>query len=172
MILCNLCAKHQATIYFKGVVNDQMVKLHLCESCAKKKGMIHPIGQSILSLGDMVAALATLRKAEPPALLPSCKKCGLTYVEFKKSSQLGCSACYLAFSSFLGPLLERIHGSRQHVGKTLQRGAPEVNSLQELARLKVELRDAIQQEAYENAAALRDHIRALEEQLKGEREEA
>jgi protein arginine kinase activator len=166
MILCNFCAKHTASVYFKGIVNDLTVKLHLCETCAKKKGMVFPFGQATLSLGEMVAGLAaTLGLENSSEAQAGCSKCGLPYTEFKATSQLGCSECYKAFAPVIGPLLERIQGSTQHVGKTFNHSIRHVNLMQELARLKLELHDAIEHEAYEQAALIRDQIREVERKL-------
>lgn len=164
-MLCNLCGKHQATIYFKGIVNNQTIKLHLCESCAKKKGMVFPFGKSIFSLGEMAAHLAASIPTGSTLLGTVCKKCGLTYVEFKQTSQLGCSQCYTTFGPVLEPLLKQIHGSTQHVGKAYRRTVRTGSRMQELARLKCELREAVQKEAYEQAAALRDRIQQLEKEM-------
>jgi len=159
---CNLCGKSNATIYFKGIVNNQTVKLHLCESCAKKKGMTFPFGKSIFSLGEMIANLAQGSPMGSAFFGTSCKGCGLTYAEFKETSQLGCSQCYTTFSSLIGPLLKQIHGSTQHIGKTYRRTVRMGSNMEELARLKVELREAIKAEAFEKAAQLRDEIQTLE----------
>lgn len=164
-MICNLCGKHNATIYFKGLVNGQAIKLHLCEGCAKKKGMMFPFGKSIFSLGDMIAGLAQ-KSASASALSGlQCPLCGLHYAEFKQSSQMGCSRCYATFASVLGPLLQRLHGHTQHVGKTAASNVRGAEPLQELSRLKLELRNALKAEQYESAAVLRDQIRSLETRL-------
>lgn len=166
MMLCNLCGKHNATIDFKGLVNDQAVKLHLCESCAKKKGLVFPFGKSIFSLGDMIASLAKASAQGSHFFGTRCEACGLTYAEFKQTSQLGCSQCVTTFASLIGPLLQRLHGSSQHVGKTQPVTVRALQPVQELAQLKVELRDALKTEAYEQAAALRDRIHELEARMR------
>jgi protein arginine kinase activator len=164
-MLCNLCGKHNATIYFKGIVNNQAIKLHLCESCAKKKGMVFPFGKSIFSLGNVVASLADASRAGASLFGATCKGCGLSYAEFKETSQLGCSQCYTTFSSLIGPLLKQIHGSTQHVGKTSRRTVRLGSNMQELAQMKLELREAVQSEQFEKAAELRDQIRTLEQTM-------
>ncbi len=164
-MLCNLCGKHNASIYFKGIVNNQTIKLHLCESCAKKKGMVFPFGKSISSLGDMVANLAQASSMGSALFGTTCKNCGLSYAEFKQTSQLGCSQCYTTFSSLIGPLLKQIHGSTQHVGKTYRRTVRMGSNMEELARLKLELRESVKNEAYEKAAELRDQIQKLERNI-------
>ena len=164
-MICNLCGKHNATIYFKGIVNNQAIKLHLCESCAKKKGMVFPFGKSVFSLGDMLANLASASKAGASLFGVTCKGCGLGYAEFKETSQLGCSQCYTTFSSLIGPLLKEIHGSTQHVGKTYRRTVRLGSNMEELAQMKLELKEAVQNEKYEEAAGLRDQIRKLEQAI-------
>ncbi len=159
---CNLCGKHNASIFFKGIVNDQAIKLHLCEACARKKGMVFPFGKSIESLSAMVTGLAQSSKAANTLYGTCCTTCGLTYAEFKQTSQLGCSQCYATFAPLIGPLLKRIHGSAQHVGKTYKRTVRPGSIMEELAQLKVELRDAVRKEDFEKAAELRDQIRRVE----------
>lgn len=161
-MLCDFCGKQNASVYFKGIVNQQTIKWHLCESCARKKGMIFPFAKSIHSLGEMVADLAQRSKAGPTVTGQQCPLCSMTYAEFKQTSQLGCSQCYATFASLIGPLLKQIHGSAQHVGKTCKRTVRPGSATEELAQLKLELREALKLERYEKAAQLRDQIRDLE----------
>ena len=149
-MLCNLCGKHHATIYFKGIVNNQTIKMHLCEACAKKKGMVFPFRKiHFFPWGDVVANLANASKTGVTLFGTTCKGCGLTYAEFKETSQLGCSQCYSTFATLIGPLLKQIHGSTQHVGKTYRRTVRLGSNMEELARLKLELREAVQNEKFE-----------------------
>jgi len=148
------------------MVNDQTLKLHLCEACAKKKGMIFPFGKSIFSLADMITGLSKSPALSPTLLGTRCRCCGLSYAEFKQTSQLGCSQCYETFAALLGPLLKRIHGNTQHVGKTSRPNMRLMQPVQELAQLKLELREALKNEAYEKAASLRDQIRDLEGRMR------
>jgi protein arginine kinase activator len=108
----------------------------------------------------------------PPAPVKNkCAKCGLTYEDFKKIGRLGCGACYVSFKGSLAPLLKRIHGSNQHMGKS-----PSPVSMKELKittklhdeleAAKAELTKAVKKEEFEEAAALRDKIKFLEKKLK------
>lgn len=167
LMTCHLCGKANATIYFKGIVNEQTIKMHLCESCAKKKGMMFPFGKEALSLGDMVATLAASTNLGGALLGLTCKGCGLNYAEFKQTSQFGCSQCYATFASLVGPLVKKIQGSTQHIGKTYRRTVRSGSAIQELTQLKLELRNAVAREAFEDAARLRDQIQALEKSMRG-----
>jgi protein arginine kinase activator len=165
-MICNLCGSENATIYFKGVVHDQTVKLHLCDACAKKKGLVFPFGASTFSLGDMVHQLASAVNLNTQPSRVDCTACGTTYAEFQQTGQLGCGRCYATFAPVLGPLFRRIQGHDTHVGKIARQTVRVENPMQNLARLKVELQEAVKNEAYEQAAVLRDQIQTVEKQLK------
>ena len=107
----------------------------------------------------------------------TCSRCGMTYRQFRKNGRFGCDDCYQAFSEELQRLMKRIHGAQAHVGKKPQTTAPAVGlspspqafadvkttaSTDELSKLRAELDKAVQAEAYEAAAALRDRISQLE----------
>ena len=83
-------------------------------------------------------------------------------MDFRNSGRLGCPHDYQAFQAELLPLLESIHSSTRHAGKTPRRPSQKVRS-QELTRLRKDLQKAVTSEAYEEAAQLRDRIRQLEE---------
>jgi protein arginine kinase activator len=87
----------------------------------------------------------------------------LKFVEFRNSGRLGCPHDYDVFAADLGPLLENIHGDTRHAGKTPRRQPQARQTQSELSRLRRQLQTAVSQEAYEEAAKLRDQIRILEE---------
>lgn len=92
-----------------------------------------------------------------------CEQCGTKFVDFRNTGRLGCPHDYQAFQAELLPLLESIHSSTRHAGKTPRRPSQRVRG-QELTRLRKELQKAVTSEAYEEAARLRDRIRQLEEE--------
>jgi protein arginine kinase activator len=93
-----------------------------------------------------------------------CPRCGLSYSEFRQRGRLGCSDDYKLFREGLSQLLERIHGSTQHLGKIPSRAGANLKRERELIELKRELTRVIQREEYERAAQVRDQIRRMEEQ--------
>jgi protein arginine kinase activator len=62
----------------------------------------------------------------------------------------------------LEPLLQRIHRSAHHVGKVPRHNRRSAPCQKELINLRQQLREAIQTEAFERAAKLRDLIRQKE----------
>src|SRR5207248_7228653 len=151
---CQKCPK-QATLHITEVLGeDRYEDHHLCEECAheylyepqpKKPG-----GEEI----DEETASLNQRQ---------CPHCGLKFVEFRNSGRLGCPHDYEEFREELVPLLESIHGETRHCGKTPRRLPQNKQTQSELIQLRKQLQQAVNKEAYEEAARLRDRIRKLEE---------
>jgi protein arginine kinase activator len=161
-MLCNVCGKNPATVHLTEIIDSQMNELHLCEECARQKSAQM---EQQFGLSDLLAGLADFEKTsvkeiESPAL--KCPNCGLTYVDFKKIGRLGCGECYQAFKKQLGPLLKRIHGSNQHIGKVPNKATVPPQKRTELEEMRAKLQEAIEREAFEDAARLRDRIKELE----------
>ncbi len=160
-MLCDICGKNPATVHLTEIIEDQMNELHLCEECARQKSaqMEQQFGLSDL-LAGMVEFGKPTKEAEPVSV--KCANCGLTYADFKKIGRLGCGECYTAFKKYLGPLLKRIHGSNQHVGKSGLKVTKVTKKRIDLQELRVKLQKAIEEEAFEEAAKIRDQIKELE----------
>ena len=164
-MLCDICNKNLATVHLTEIIDEQMNELHLCEDCARSKSASM---EQQFGLSDLLAGMADFEKPvnkEEELVSVKCPACGLTYTDFKKIGRLGCGECYNVFRKYLAPLLKRIHGSNQHIGKSPQKvkTAPRVYKKKSLvAELKVNLQQAIGQEDFEEAARLRDQIRQAE----------
>lgn len=162
---CNVCGANEATIHLTEIVNDQMVEVHLCETCAQEKGTEF---KTHFNMGDLLSGLTDLAKeivGEEKTFL-KCPNCGLTYEEFGRTGRLGCAECYEAFSRLLLPLIRRVQHSTQHVGKRPSRLAPAMRTHQELKELQHRLDKLIEGEEFEEAARLRDEIKHLEDKMK------
>ncbi|MBX7103084.1 MAG: UvrB/UvrC motif-containing protein [Gemmataceae bacterium] len=91
----------------------------------------------------------------------TCPTCGLKYMEFRREGRLGCPRDYASFRVGLEPILRKVHRSTRHVGKVPRRRQPSEIDLS-LLDLRQQLRRAVQAEAYEEAARIRDQIREKE----------
>ena len=162
-MLCELCKQSQATVHLTEIVNEQMTELHLCEVCANQKGSQV---ESHFGLADLLSGLVDIGK--PPeaeeTTVKACANCGMTYEDFRKLGRVGCADCYQTFKQSLGNLLKRIHGSPIHLGKSPARLVKPAKARSELAELRRKLERAIDHEAFEDAAKLRDQIRRMEHQ--------
>jgi protein arginine kinase activator len=163
-MLCDICGKNPATVHLTEIVDDQMNELHLCEECARKKSQDM---EQTFGLSDLLGGMADVTKPEKDkeAALVKCPNCGLSYADFKKIGRLGCGECYNAFKKYLVPLLKRIHGSIQHIGKSPEKFAKGLKKTLDIEELRNKLQRAIEQEAFEEAARLRDQIKQLEKKM-------
>ena len=156
---CQRCTR-QATRHITDVLGyDQVEDVHLCEGCADAY-LSEPISANPIKKKKKSKKVAS---EEPEDIANrQCPVCGLKFMDYRNTTRLGCSHDYQEFRDELLPLLESIHGEKQHTGKVPRR-FPENRQIQmELARLRRELGDAVAREQYESAAQLRDDIRRLE----------
>ncbi len=164
---CRRCTK-PAVLHITEIRNGEAQALHLCEGCAKDYLSTVAPGTP----GDESAAEAGFGHApedesdDRDAL--ACPHCGITFKQFRSQGRLGCPQDYVVFREELLPLLESIHSETQHVGK-VPRHAPGISRTQfDLIRLRGDLKAAVQNEQYEEAARLRDRIQQLETEAKQE----
>ncbi len=160
-MLCDICGKNPATVHLTEIIDDAMNELHLCEGCARAKSVQM---EQQFGLNDLLAGLADFERPEEDkeAVSLKCPNCGFTYTDFKKIGRLGCSECYTTFRKYLGPLLKKIHGSLLHFGKCPVGTAKAPKPSVDLGALRCNLQKAIENEAFEEAAKLRDQIKNLE----------
>jgi protein arginine kinase activator len=157
---CQKCPK-AATLHITEILGeDQFEELHMCEECAHKY-LYEP--QKSLSKGS-AGPVAADEGEETGIPGRECPVCGIKFVEFRNSGRLGCPHDYQEFRDELLPLLENIHGDPpKHIGKVPRRLPQSKQTQAELVQLRKQLLQAVNKEAYEEAAQIRDRIRTLEE---------
>ena len=170
-MLCSSCQQSEATIHLTEIVNNQMMEIHLCETCAEEKGAefkTHFNFSDLLSgLSDIGSMFGTERKVDI-----SCKTCGLTFEEFGKTGRLGCADCYQTLSKMLLPLVKRVQRATTHMGKRPSRVSEKVKQSVDLRSFQERLKKAIEFEEFEEAAKLRDEIRKFEEKQEKRKKES
>ncbi|MDO9465256.1 MAG: UvrB/UvrC motif-containing protein [bacterium] len=164
-MLCQICNEQEATVHYTEIISNKVAELHLCEDCARQKEIIDQSGN--FSMADLVKGFAGFVGTKDGEENLKCDNCGLIFSDFRKTGRFGCSRCYKAFQTELEPLIKRIHGSTKHVGSVVPpKHAKEVQALSKIEKLKIKMEGAIQQEAFERAAEIRDQIRKLEKGIK------
>lgn len=154
---CQKCPK-AATLHITEIVTEEHIEeLHLCEECAHKYLYEPQAAQTSTKI------TAPVGEEEEPMLNRECEVCGIKFVDFRNTGRLGCPHDYDEFRIELQPLLENIHGETSHRGKTPRRLPQSKQTQSELLQLRKQLLQAVNEEAYEEAARLRDRIRQLEE---------
>lgn len=179
-MLCDNCKKRQANVRYSENINGVRRELNLCEECSKKLG-IGEIGFDIpinfsSFLGDFIEDFSNSEYMpmfnEIKAL--KCENCGYTFEDIAKTGKVGCADCYEIFADRLEPIIRRIQSSNRHVGRLgkvidqrideKQKNKNQEKSISKLERLKEDLKQAIKEERYEDAAKLRDEITKLEKE--------
>ncbi|HOL17481.1 MAG TPA: UvrB/UvrC motif-containing protein [Bacillota bacterium] len=168
-MICQECGQEQANVFITKIINGKKIELHLCERCAREKEELEFSFQPQFTLHNLFGGLLheNIRGSRDQIRIAKtqCPSCALTFAQFSQIGRLGCSDCFAAFGDKLQPLLRRIHGSARHTGKVPRRGQGAVLAKRELERLKEELHRAVQKEEFEEAARMRDQIRAMEKDL-------
>ena len=187
-MLCENCGKREANVRYTENINGRRRELNLCEECSQKLG----VGQMDFSmpidfssfLGGFMDELTT------PSFMPmintlkqnKCNNCGSTFDDIMNTGMLGCQDCYNTFDDELDSIIKKLQGSNRHVGrigKIIDKKIDEKegkeskktdlknetnNKTKEDKKilLKRDLEQAIKEERYEDAAKIRDEIKALE----------
>ncbi|CQR48552.1 UvrB/uvrC motif [Paraliobacillus sp. PM-2] len=167
---CEECHERPATLHLTKVVNGEKNEIHVCEHCAKEKGYID-YDEEAYSIHDLLAGLfnyeATFSKghqfSDKQKRGLSCPKCGMTYRQFTQIGKFGCASCYEAFANHLNPIFRRVHsGNITHDGKIPNRQGKYLKKKQLIQDYKSKLQRLIENEQFEEAAVMRDKIKALE----------
>lgn len=166
-MLCNVCKKNEARVHLSQIAEGKTTRVDLCEFCAKERGFDE---------ASLVSDLINKIQGKEAALLSStggeaalrCRVCGYTQADFKKTGRLGCAHCYEAFEGKLKKILQSMHPAGGHVGKTPEKLKAkkipqelEARSLQ----LQEQLKRAVKREQFEEAARLRDELKAVGEEI-------
>jgi len=174
-MLCQHCNQKEATTHIKKNINGNREEMHLCSECAKELGVMENFSMPSMSeffsdsflgnfLGAGAAALNSL------AGVDRCSSCGSSFSDIVKSGHIGCSNCYEKFEDRLEPSIRKIHGKTKHIGKFISyekdnsgEKQNESEQVSELDSLKAQLKDAVNEQRFEDAAVIRDKINELTE---------
>ncbi|MGE9294939.1 MAG: UvrB/UvrC motif-containing protein [Puniceicoccales bacterium] len=156
---CSNCQK-PATIHLTQIINNQIKKLDFCEGCPHQQGVTDPAGFSLAEL--LAQSEQSFAQSGQPDSEHTCPACGFTPGDFKKSGRFGCPECYDSLDEFIEPMLEKMHRGTRHNGKLPAGMISRVRMKARIQQVQHELQAAINREQYENAAELRDELKALQ----------
>ena len=171
-MLCEKCQQKPASVHMQQFLHGQKVELHLCQDCAAFKldnpemlgslenifkGFLDQLNTKYFTSGGQAV------KAAKPQGAKVCARCRMTYNDFKTGGRLGCDSCYQSFAQEVEVLLKNVQGSTRHEGKYPRRMGAGLISQRQVSELRARLKQSIEEENYEEAAKLRDEIRALEQ---------
>lgn len=140
---CEICHKHDAEVAVRRVVDGVEKELYVCNDCAQDKkkasGEKSPVKSKTISINasDPAQLITGLLKQIIDAGIENvssldnpvaqsfgspCPACGLTAVDFKRNSRLGCPECYAHFAKELAPVIRDMQPGATHVGKMPSEG--------------------------------------------------
>ena len=163
-MLCDKCQKNQAVTHIKTVINGIVYEKHLCEDCAKEEGVNDSFTNPFSQLFDSLFGAAPQINSSAK----KCKICGASLNQILSTGKFGCSDCYQTFKDELSPYIKKMQGSDKYLGKgyksrkaKAEEQSPDKHD--ELTNLQEELKRAVAEERFEDAAGLRDKINGMKE---------
>lgn len=173
MNLCQSCQKNPVQVHVLGVEEfhgfqnpDNKVNMeHLCEGCAAERDVpfAMPAAKQMQNIWELLSQKA--QGAAAAANRPrgkSCETCGMDLAQFQQHGRLGCEDCYSTFAAELNTVFDRIHGASTHSGRRPGEDPAIFERRNRIEGLERELEAAIEQEAYERAAGIRDELKGLD----------
>ena len=163
---CEKCNAKEATVFLEQTINGESKSMHLCHDCAaavSKEGFFdsNPFSLGSELFGDLFGFTAPHRIS---SVTKSCPDCGATFQQIRREGKVSCPCCYLTFSEELEPTVRSLHGKATHTGRTPAGHREAAEKRSRLGALREELKAAVTNEQYEQAARLRDEIKALEKE--------
>lgn len=176
IMMCNKCKKKEAKIYCTEIINGEKKEQYLCEECAAEYASfkIESAGINMESgLGSLLSSIlgGYYQEREPQDKTEAeeikCPGCNLTYSEFLSEGKFGCGNCYRSFDRMLEKSIKQIQGTERHTGKRpvgyVSPMEQVMNGLTDVEKMTMKLHEAVEKEEYEEAARLRDLIKAAKE---------
>ena len=167
---CEKCNQNEATFFYKETVNGKTRALHLCADCAEE---MREAGELRMELPDFDTPFVTfpnffgdlfaLPEKASKRNAKTCPGCGATWQDIVDLGKARCPECYRTFADELDATVRSMHGNVSHTGRAPQKLRAAHEKENQLTDLKKQLKEAIEQEQFEEAATLRDKIHALEE---------
>ena len=181
-MLCDNCGKREANVRYSENINGRKKELHLCEECSKKLGIENMDFNMPIDFSSFFGGL--LEDFGTNDFMPlfnevkqlKCDNCGYTFEDIVNTGKLGCENCYSVFENRLDPIIKKIQGSNKHVGRTGKiidsKISEKINNkdsktennkdVSKVEKLQNDLKKAIKEEKYEEAAKIRDEKKKLE----------
>lgn len=165
-MLCTNCKSKEANFHYKQIINGKQTQLNLCTDCARELGYLSQ-NEGWFDFPSFFGDFISMPSFAPAkSSSPACPACQTTLKEFMSSGFAGCEKCYDEFKDAIESALGQIQPSTTHKGSLGGEAGAKIKKTNELSSLKEQLKRAVIDEKYEDAAILRDKIKKLEEEEK------
>ncbi len=169
---CEKCREKIATIHLTEIIKGIRSEVHLCEECAREIGLNSKLSNFSLSVSDMLSFLDADNCAVCDDISDNsvCSACSTAMPEITDNYIAGCQCCYSTFNKEIEEHLENNNIIPRHTGKVPINFKTVENFRKEekcrdinVHHLQESLVKAVDSENYEEAAAIRDKIKELEQ---------
>ncbi|WP_271398782.1 UvrB/UvrC motif-containing protein [Salinicoccus roseus] len=163
---CESCNEREATIHISKGNGFEKTEKFLCEQCANasfENDFSYPddsfnIQKLLKSLSEHPSLQQTKRRPQ------QCATCGSTINTIVQMGKFGCPDCYITFGSQAADIISRVQAHQsEHVGKVPVKARAQLKTKKQLEQLKGELAKLVEAQEFEEAAVVRDEIKALEQ---------
>ena len=149
---CQGCTQPCST-YFTLVSGGKAESFGCCQACPV---VTAPVAGGLLPSGELGYKLSV----PSPTGRGRCPSCGFRWQDFERTHRIGCPTCYQAHTEQVLATIARLQPGMAHQGRRPQ--ALTADRQAKLAACQALLAEAVKEEDFESAAALRDQIAALE----------
>lgn len=182
-MLCENCKKREANVRYSENINGVKKEMHLCDECSRKLGITDKMDfrmptfdlsnffgsflEDFSSSSDFMPLLSEVKQIK-------CDSCGSSFDDIINTGRYGCANCYDVFEDRMDPILKKLQGANRHNGRLGKISDNKVkfekeennnksdSSENKLQKLQDDLKLAIKEERYEDAAKIRDEIKKEE----------
>ena len=144
------------------IVNGVSQKTSLCRECALKEGVFNQQKTSLFD--EMFSSFSDLLGFEQIENVV-CPVCKTTLKEFKSTGRLGCPNCYDMFKEEIANMVKRIapfETHKQDAIKSEKVKPAKLTKEEQIKMLREEMKQAVSEERYEDAAKIKKQIAKLE----------
>jgi protein arginine kinase activator len=154
---CDGCGDGVGRIRIYQTRGTEYSELWLCDRCAGALGVEEEAPVFAPTVGELLGALTG------DGATRSCPSCGTHFRRIRQTGRVGCAECYRVFHGRVQLLLEQQGLTDTHVGRYPSRLGSFKRLFVDRETLRERLDHAVREENYEEAAAIRDRMKALEE---------
>lgn len=173
-MICDICGENEAIIHVQQIMGGEILEIHMCAECAKKKGVaMEKDGSGEFSLSKLLSGLVeSFSQDEQIVQIEECPNCGTRLSDIQENEKVGCPECYSVFRTAIDEILNEYTEKTVHNGRYPEKLKAYKAILIDKEVLKRKLKEAVQKEEYEHAAKLRDRIFELEKNPEQEDEKS
>ena len=143
------------------IINGVSQSTRLCRDCAIKEGVF--TNQKTNLFDDLFSSFSDLLGYEKVENIV-CPVCKTSLKEFKSTAKLGCANCYEAFREEIKNVVKRIAPFEKHNEEVIKTKPTKqkLTKAEQIALLREDMKLAVSEERYEDAAKIKKQITKLE----------